>query len=305
MLPDFLCIGAQKSGTTTIWHILNAHKDICMAWPRETRFFCDNHLYNEGVVKYETKFFAGRKSAKRVGEKCPEYLFVPDTAKKIFDALGEKTQFIISLRSPAQRAFSHYRHNMAMMRECRPFTEVLENEAKQLKQGEVIEPPFGYISRGMYSVQIKRYLQRFDKKNILFISFENEILKDQASLAIKLYGFLGVDQVLPNGLPFKSGHPKLEMLSMNFHSESNTVVVSQKKEVSGWRKLFHPNQNVDEIIHNPSKQLIDYTTAFNKNKPEQYTLSKEEEISFNRQYFKEDIEKLKAIVDWDISNWLQ
>jgi hypothetical protein len=305
MLPDFLCIGAQKCGTTTIWHILDAHKDICMARPRETRFFCDINMYNEGVVKYETSFSGNGKPAKRAGEKCPEYLFVPGTAGRISHTLGRETRFIIALRSPAQRAFSQYRHNMTALRECRSFTAAMKEEAALLKQGVYIESPFGYVSRGFYAAQVKEYLKYFSKDKMLFVLFENEVMQDQASLAKKIYEFLGVDPVLPRGLPFRSGHPKLEMLSVAYQPAGNQVVIWRKQERGGLKNLLYRKQDIVDTIHDPSVALIEFAKAFNANKPRHISLTKEEETELNNKYFKTDIEQLQDITGWDLDFWLQ
>jgi hypothetical protein len=305
MLPDFLCIGAQKCGTTTIWHILDAHKDICMARPRETRFFCDMHIYNEGIVKYETNFPGNGKPAKRAGEKCPEYLFVPGTAARIAHTLGRQTQLIIALRSPAQRAFSQYRHNMTALRECRSFAVAMEEEAGLLQQGIYIESPFGYVPRGYYAAQLKEYLEYFNRDKMLFVLFENEVRQDQAALAKKIYGFLGVDPVIPRGLPFSSGHPKLEKLSVSYHPSANQVVISRKQERGGLKNILSRKRDTADTIHDPSPELVQFAKAFNANKPRHISLSKEQEVEINNKYFKTDIAQLQDITGWDLNFWLQ
>ncbi len=58
-LPTFICIGAQKSGTTTLHSILERHPDIYLPGTKETKYFCDGSVFNRGIGFYEREFFTG------------------------------------------------------------------------------------------------------------------------------------------------------------------------------------------------------------------------------------------------------
>jgi predicted acyl esterase len=117
MLPNFLCIGAQKAGTTTLWLLLNQHPDVFLATPRETCFFYDDVLYGGGITSYERNFFREWNGQKAVGEKAPA---------RIKDSLGDKVKLIVTLRSPAKRAHSHFRHNYQQLWEEFSFEDALQ-----------------------------------------------------------------------------------------------------------------------------------------------------------------------------------
>nr|WP_254305783.1 sulfotransferase domain-containing protein [Sphingopyxis sp. BSNA05] len=116
---------------------------------------------------------------------------MPKVPQRLHDGLGKDLRLLISLRSPAARAYSHYRHNVAQFRESRSFAEVVENEAMSLVTGKRDQPPFGYLGRGLYAEQIERYLDKFPTNQCHFISFE-AMTQRQSSIMQSIYSFLGV-----------------------------------------------------------------------------------------------------------------
>ncbi len=200
MLPNFLCIGAQKAGTTTLWLLLNQHPDVFLATPRETRFFCDDTLYDGGVISYERIFFHGWDGQKAVGEKTPAYLFFEKTAGRIRETLGTDVKLIVTLRSPAQRAHSHFRHNYQQLWESLSFEEALRKEPERTAKGELARATYGYLERGRYVDQLRRYTDLFPKENVLVLIFEEDIVGNQEQLASKLFTFLELDENVPLSL---------------------------------------------------------------------------------------------------------
>jgi len=304
MLPNFLCIGAQKSGTTSMWHLLNAHPDIYMSATRETRFFFDDILYQEGLAKYEIKYFSNWDGQKMSGEKCPEYLCGPNVAERIFGSLGADTKFIVCLRNPAQRAFSQYRHNLVMLRESRSFEDALAEDAANTKLNKPQLPAYGYISRGMYATQIQAYLNFFAIDRFLFTSFENEIISDQESLSQRVYHFLEVNPFLPKGLPFISGKPPLENMRVQYDQANKVLEISNEVKKRSLSNIFKKQPDSKIRIGEPSTQLIKFAEQFNKYVPTKTQLSAEQAIVINQQYFEKEIVQLQQIINKDCSNWL-
>ena len=72
MLPNFLCVGAQKAGTTTLYDILNQHPDIYLPKIKETKYFAADEKFNRGLDYYERKYFFKCMDQKAVGEIDPE-----------------------------------------------------------------------------------------------------------------------------------------------------------------------------------------------------------------------------------------
>lgn len=319
MLPNFICIGAQKSGTTAIAHILEAHPQLFMAQPRETRFFYDRLQYAQGIQKYEIQYFSAWSGQAAVGEKCPEYLYLPEVAERLYRHLGSDLKLIVALRSPAQRAFSHYRHNLAMLRESRSFAEALEAEANDLQKGKTIYPPYGYLDRGYYAQQLERYFRVFEPKQFLIVSFEQEIARNQKSLADRLFDFLGIKRFYPAGLPFKKGHPPLENLSVRLNQneaypQKSFVEIERRsfqlpQPILNWlrqlkRGKLATRESQVSRIYNPSPALIEFARSFNCHKPKIAALPRERELAINDYYFRKDIASLQDIVPFKVDRWL-
>ena len=78
MLPDFLIIGAQKSGTTSIYQALKKHPDIYFPDTKEINFFFFPDKYAKGGQFYE-KFFENAPALAKKGEASPGYISNPSS----------------------------------------------------------------------------------------------------------------------------------------------------------------------------------------------------------------------------------
>ena len=313
MLPNFLCIGAQKSGTTSIWQLLNAHPDVFLASPRETQFFSDELKFANGLQFYESQHFAVWKDQSAVGEKCPEYLCVPEAAVRIRSSLGPNVKFVVTLRNPAQRAFSHYRHNLLAMRETRRFEDAIADEINQMNDGQNIAPPFGYVSRRQYAQQLKRYLKQFDIAQFLFVCFEQDVCSDQRALAHRLCGFLNIQRILPPGLPFRSGRPKLDELFVQIDQSSKNeqdhfVEWNRNRPRSAVRRvvdrLMTRSEDSGRRVYRPSEALLQWAENIIHYQTSATGLTKEFESSLNHEVFRNDIQELQRLTSLDLSHWL-
>lgn len=84
--PNFLVIGAQKSGSTSLYEYLKQHPDIFMSDPKEPEFFADDKLFSKGLKLYE-RFFSGYQGQKRIGEASTVYsnhVGIEKTIKRIY-----------------------------------------------------------------------------------------------------------------------------------------------------------------------------------------------------------------------------
>src|SRR5690349_6371993 len=117
-LPDFLIIGAQKAGSTSLASYLAAHP--CVVPPRwnEAHFFDLN--YERGVDWYRSLFPVGvrarlnsRLRGRRhlTGDSTPHYIVHPRMPARARDLLPA-ARIIILLRDPVDRAHSHYHHEV-------------------------------------------------------------------------------------------------------------------------------------------------------------------------------------------------
>ncbi|MCA9838615.1 MAG: sulfotransferase [Trueperaceae bacterium] len=196
-LPDFLIIGAQKAGTSSLFSYLDQHPAVKMSRAKEVHYFDLN--YAKGETWYRSFFALDQQKLK--GEASPYYLFHPHVAKRIKQLLPE-AKLLVLLRNPTERALSQYFHAVRRDGETLDIQTALETEEERIGpdwqkllsdetyQSEMVQLR-SYKKRGLYLEQLERYWEHFAKEQILVLSSEaffsepNEILKT-------VYTFLGL-----------------------------------------------------------------------------------------------------------------
>lgn len=304
MLPNFLCLGAQKSGTTTLLNQLGKHPDIYMSPARETQFFLLDHLYSQGPVFYESHFFAGWDGQKAVGEKTPEYLYDPAIPQRIADTLGIGMRFVATFRSPAQRAFSHYRHNFQQFWEDLSFEEALAREEVRGAAGRYQRMRYGYLDRGYYGRQVQRYLALFPRDAFLFLVYEQDIVKDQQHALRRLFSFLGVDAgFVPPGGAVSAG--RAQPMTPRFIDQPERIeqegltLEAQPGDLLLTRAMMKPR-----LIKGTSDRTREFAKGVLKNLPQRTALERGEELTINRRHFAEDIRQLEKLTGANLGGWL-
>lgn len=174
-LPNFLIIGASKAGTTSLYHYLRQHPDIYMSPVKEPRYFSGEVI--ETREAYES-LFSAVTSERAIGEASPQYLRAPAAADRIAAELPG-VRLIVSLRNPADRAYSSYLWRLQGGRERRSVDEALR-------------PGTFYFDTSLYFSALQRYFDRFGAARIKVILFDDLAAKPQTVLR-ELYEFLGVD----------------------------------------------------------------------------------------------------------------
>lgn len=185
MLPEFLIIGSQRAGTTSLYNYLAGHPNIRRAIVKEVHFF-DNH-FQKGFEWYRGHFpvQAPANGERRTitGEATPYYIFHPHAAQRIA-ALFPSVKIIVLLRNPVDRAYSHYQHEVKLGYETLSFEEAVDQENTRLA-GELDRfsadesyrsfkhQHFSYLSRGIYVDQLKHWLKFFPRDQFLVIKSED------------------------------------------------------------------------------------------------------------------------------------
>lgn len=207
--PSFLIIGAQKAGTSSLFHYLSQHPNINLPSNKELHFFDLN--YEKGIDWYES-LFPGRTLLQRqlTGEASPYYLFHPLVASRVHLHYPH-IKLIVLLRNPVDRAYSHFQMERSRCTEPEPsFIKAVElehertsAEEQQLLNGEITHgnrfQNWSYIKRGMYGQQIKHWLSYFCLNQFLFIKSENFYADPVSQLAV-VHKFLGVPHIAPADL---------------------------------------------------------------------------------------------------------
>ena len=189
MLPDFLIVGAMKSGTSTLAHYLRLHDQIFIP-ARELHFFDKEKNYGRGLQWYK-KQFAEVEDEIVVGEKTPTYSYKSGMPKRIYQALPD-VRLIWIFREPVSRSYSNYWHAVRAGSELLSFEEAVQHEEERRKRHFWK----GYVDRSVYIRQVERFKEYFDLKNMHFILFE-EFKRNPARILARTFSFLGVED-LPN-----------------------------------------------------------------------------------------------------------
>lgn len=189
---DFLLIGAQKSGTTSLWNHIAAHPAIFVPATKEVEFFSDPQRFGRGLDWYRQTFFGGAPAGARKGEATTQYMMFPEVPQRIHAAFPD-VRLIALLRNPIDRAHSHHRMTVMRGHEARGFEDCIE--ALQAAAGDETRPidlNHDYLRLGEYGRILDRYLEWFDRKQLLVLFTEN-LEAEPRSVCQHVYEFLEVD----------------------------------------------------------------------------------------------------------------
>jgi hypothetical protein len=181
-LPNFLIIGAAKSGTTSLYHYLRQHPDIFMSRIKEPNYYTDeDNLLDISAVRSRTAYetlFAGAKGQRAIGEATVRYLNAITGIDRIHADLPG-VRLIVSLRQPADRAYSSYLGRFVIGRETQGPEEALQ--------------PGSYpFETSRYYPRLRRYFDAFPREQIKIILFDDLIARPRETVR-GLFAFLDVD----------------------------------------------------------------------------------------------------------------
>ncbi len=210
-LPDFVIIGGQRCGTTSLYNYLVQHPGVDPAFMKETHFF-DTH-YHKGTNWYRAFFpLEGERAPATApstrdgerpltGESSPYYLFYPHAPGRLLRTIPQ-ARLIALLRNPVERAYSHYHHEVDMGLEDLSFEAALEREDRELpREAEKVLKDetyrsffyqnYTYLSRGIYVDQLERWMGLFGSEQILVLKSE-DFYSDPAATLRQVCEFLGL-----------------------------------------------------------------------------------------------------------------
>lgn len=203
--PDFLGIGAQKGGTTSLHRLLETHPGVFLPPEKEVHYF--SKRFALGPDWYAARF-AAACSRQRCGEITPYYLFHPEAPGRIHALLPE-ARLIVLLRDPVERALSQYFHSRRLGLEPLGLEEALAAEAQRLAGAEaVLAAPEGrhlshqehsYLSRSRYEGQLAAYERLFGADQLLVLRSE-DLFTSPETLWQQVQRFLALEPLpLPAG----------------------------------------------------------------------------------------------------------
>ena len=209
-LPDFLIVGAMKSGTSALYTYLSRHPNILKPIKKDIHYF-DNNFDRD--ISWYSSYFSSKAAKERLQkngtpaltfEAGTYYIYHPLAPQRLFDLLPS-AKIIMTLRNPVKRAVSHYLHNIDAEREKLSLDQAIHAEEGRLsgEEEKLINDPkyysfehenFSYLGRGVYIDQIKRWYELFPEENIMIFSFE-ELFQDVDKMFLRISEFLEIPQV--------------------------------------------------------------------------------------------------------------
>jgi hypothetical protein len=184
-LPNFIGIGVQKGGTSWLHKQLLNHPEVFVPETRKEIHFFDWY-YDRGLNWYKKWFPENTNAYKAIGEITPSYIYDEYSLKRIKQTLPNE-RFIVILRHPVKRAFSHYQMTFQSSEgfQYRDFDHFMESHKHGFK-------------RGLYAKQLKKWFLEFDQDKFLIL-FSEELSNTEENLQNtfdKLGDFLNIDSNL-------------------------------------------------------------------------------------------------------------
>lgn len=295
-LPNFLIIGASKSGTTTLYDVLRQHPQIYLSFAKEIQFFSHDEYFEKGLVWYAETFFKNAARFPARGDASTHYLFWSEkVTPRIKESLGRNPlKFIAIFREPSQRAYSWYWHMRREGKESLSFEEALnaEEERYAAHWKELIShgmQRYGYYRGGCYATQLDAFLETFPQENFLFL-LQEDLKMDFPKTISSILAFLEVDQVELNP------------------ANSNPAAVSRNRRLQNF--LIRPSGPLRHLIRIFTHRLphqIRYRLkmgALELNlREEAYPPIDPLTESNLRQRYREEIIRLEKLINRDLSHW--
>lgn len=293
-LPDFLIVGAAKSGTTSLHKYFEEHPDIFLPHMKETWFFHLNDNPNKEIKKWVKYLplnfysyiglFADAREDQVCGEATPSYLYYHkltiQNIKKYYPE-WKKLKIIIILREPISKVISHYKfvHTKGLDPDNLNLKEALKIEKDRLAENNVL-PDLFYVDNTLYYEQVKAYKKTFnDVKIYLF----DDLIKKPNKLIKDIYRFVGVDDSF---IP--------ESLGKKFNKSNQKM--KPKNQISSYILKYG-----GKILSKLPKNL----KIFGKRILLEEEVIESETLNYLKDSFKEDVKQLQQIIDNDISHWIK
>lgn len=297
VMPNFLIIGAAKSGTTALYNYLFQHPEIYLSDQKETNFFANEDKSinfagpgDEGSSQRSIRDLSSYQSLfekvtneKAVGEASPLYLYSRDALINIKRHIPD-TKLIVILRNPTERAFSSYLHLIRDGRETMSFEEGLDLELERInKQYAQI---WHYKKSGLYNDQLLRYYKLFEKEQIKVYIYD-DFKQNPEAIFKDLFTFLEVDNSFEPNMNVK--HNVSGMVNNKFIQ--NTVIKS-----NFFKSILKPLLPI-QVRANLKAKIV------NKHLTKPIMLADTRSTLID--YFRSDILQLEKLIDKDLSHWLE
>ena len=268
-VPQFLIIGAAKSGTTTLYNDLKTSKALNLPYDKEPAILIEARSRADAIKKYNIHFNSSTNSNTIRGEASTYYMMqplFPDVSKFALDVCGSDLKLIAILRHPVDRIISHVTHDYMVGRlKYRDVDRALEKDSK-------------YLDLSNYYMQLKTWVDTFGLQNLNCISFKKYVTNRRESQ--KIAKFIGID---PNSLNYTEAisNPSSK-LKRNFLSPE--IMKLYYRHIRKYTPTSLRKTGVNLLTKNPDLGQLSFSQSlkdklivhFSKLEPELYDLLERE-----------------------------
>lgn len=243
---DFVIGGTQKGGTTALAEYCMANLDICMPRSKEAQYFNHEEHFAAAAVDY-TRYHANFEPGplhRVLGDATPEYMYVEAAPERIA-RYNPAMKWIILLRDPVQRAYSHWNMQVSRRYDDRSFDEAIFTEPQRLAAATALQRQrWSYVDRGFYSRQLARVWNHFPRAQTLVLP-SDALRSDPATTLGAIATFLGVRPFAPGtardsfSLPYERpmSDEARAFLLRAYASEIAELEGLLDWDLSGWRRI--------------------------------------------------------------------
>lgn len=294
-LPNFIIIGVQKAGTSSIYGYLKQHPQVYMSPIKETNFWTniakdsqsnETASQKKRIMTFEqyTQLFEGVQDEIAIGEASPNYLFHYQISADLIQKNLRDAKLIAILRDPSERAYSDY---LMHIRDAK-------YSGKTLTEQLQTSPQTSYtLRKGLYYQPLKHYIDKFGSEQVKVYLYE-DLCQAPTKFMQSMYGFLGVDPTFDPDMSHRAQQGKLpkNQAVNNILRTKNPI----RTAAANTLKIFLPF----EVRQSLRNQLLEINSIDKKQIP---LSPQERKLLVN--YYRDDILKLQDLINRDLSNWLK
>ena len=241
--PDFVIVGTQRGGTTSLHAYLSTHPQVVTPATKELHFLTDR--YERGLDWYLGQFPPELPPHVITGEATPYALFHPLSPRRLLE-IAPAAKPIVLLRNPVDRAYSHFLLERSRGDETLDFTAALDAELERLDGEEARlarDPAYvshphkhaSYVARGEYAPQLERWFATFPREQILVVRSE-DLYERSAEALTRVANFLTInpDVTIPFTTHNRTSGPPLDPVIRRRLSNHFAPFNARLADLLGW-----------------------------------------------------------------------
>ena len=286
---NMMIIGAQKAGTTSLYHYLNQHSDICFSAIKEITYFVDDEFYQKGP-EYLESFFGHHQSEKVIASSFVHMLPDSDAPQRVHE-YNPQMKIIICLREPIERAQSAYFYALknGWEESETSFEDAFQRNLNKADYPKIRFHDLNYFENGLYYQQIQNWLKYFPREQLYFVK-DTDLRYASNWVNQEIFKFLGVDSQteVDTSKEFnKAGTVKSKSLQRFILSKNSWIKklmgVLFPSQLKIWirSRLVRKVENFNRVdADNPEVEITESMREFFKQ--DNASLKKEFKIEFNK-----------------------